>query len=214
MPHESTFVRRAYDFLMLHGWRPVPSDTLFIQDAAPDFVEADVHDGLWLHKNDRSRQTTSYTTRSAVQIQLINDRVRLLEAEGWEVEFAHSRGSEDGEDGWVDWVHKMRSAIDFKPDRKRIIGTLQLAMRYQREKGWTALSNAPDMPAIWDRHQLVVPVWCPYCEEWHVHAFLGEPFEVGQKLDHRDAGCESKTPYTNVGYRPVVQYVTPPFFSE
>jgi hypothetical protein len=199
-------VRRGYDLLKLRGWRTVvPGKYVFTDD--------DDLFGLWLHPRERPPGSgpppVAYSTESALEIQLLNDRVEALEREGWEVDVASVSSTPAGSETWLHSdpylvsVQKMRSPHEGHGSRALL--SLPTAWRHQQEKGWTQLDKAPEIPAIWDRHQCLLVVWCSYCEAWHRHGSVDFP-------THMNAGCvhgpHLRSPYLKHGYLPVVMRIS------
>jgi hypothetical protein len=195
-----TEVRRPYDLLKLRGWRPVaPGEYVFTDD--------DDRFGLWLHPREAQPSTNgpppmAYATESAVGIQLLNDRVQALEAEGWEVDVAEVSSANQPvwlhSDPYLVSVQKMRSPAHHGP---RPLLSVPTAWRHQHENGWVQLEQATTVQAVWDRHQCLLVVWCAYCEAWHRHGNADIP-------THVEAGCAPgvpwRSPYLRRGYLPVV----------
>lgn len=193
-------VRRAYDFLRLRGWRPA------VPGVDRVYVENYLHEGLWLHPCDQVERTvapapahltpppTGYETNDAVVLQILNDRVALLEVEGWVVEEGDPHITPAGRY----WTHIRR----MKSPASRTHLTLAHALERQEGEGFTAPEHKPVLPAVHDWHQGKVATWCAYCEAWHVATMAGCKLPLGHYVvTGPPLVCSSWCPYGVVGYR-------------
>lgn len=174
------------EFLLIHGWR---------QD--PNF---DAGRGLWNHPHDIAAHVpdgppmTDWLAREAVDIELLNQRWRLLKPLGWNVEMA---GIHDHNGGvsYYSSITRVRSAIG--SNGRRRFSTVAHAFARQRGEGWPgSLQRPPKLATVRCEGKLFI--WCLYCGAWHSHGANGE--RVRASAGHRVAHCTGRTPYSDSGY--------------
>lgn len=161
-------VARPYDYLRLHGWRPVR--------VGVDYVDIDdpTAAGWWMHPFDKDLKPgpplPCYTTAEAVDVQMLNDRVALLMREGWQVEqgdVAQYRYQDVEGLAYLTHVRSMRGKAGAM---RRGTMSVPLALERQRQAGWTGGDDQETIlepRAVVDTHQGLVVQWCAYCERWH-----------------------------------------------
>lgn len=178
-------IKMPEEFLVTHWW------------------SSDLREGSenhWNHPLDfkpPNGYPVGWRLEEAVKIELNNQQWKLLEAEGWDIEW----GGLNGPNGtYYGYIGKVRSP---KGGRRRIL-TVSGAFKTLQTRGWEKIQD-PTLPAV--RKNTDLFVWCRYCVNWHRHG-TNEPLpNLGDDAGHRSSHCNTTTAYS--GYYLRIGLVTP-----